>query len=362
MNRNIPLVVFLLILSISCAPSQTATPTTAPTSTTVQVAIVTATQVVLPTATATQTAAPTDTATPTVTRTNTPTPTDTATPIVTRTNTPTPTPTLTPFPAATMTSTPLPTSTATTTPTRTPTETPKPTATEVPMFKAWTSPAGTETNRVISYDNPLWTDLKNNGAGTAEYVIDPLIGPAIKYTVTELRKEGNDARVYTLKNLPHLEGGPYDWKCGHSAVFGPNYLPKVKGQRINLGGAFTGIPETGDRDYQVAINFEVFEQNTIKMTAVAPNDPDRLNFSQEWAVYRSTRTLKEGVRYDFEISKKGNNVSLMVNGEVWVRGNIHPAFAGVAPVMYHAGNYEYEIPVGTRLINGPMKIVVTKGQ
>ena len=91
MKRNLPLVLLLFVLNISCAPSPTATPTTAPTPTTIQVAIATATQVVSPTVTATQTVTPTDTATPTVTRTNTPPPTATLTAIPTATLTATPT-------------------------------------------------------------------------------------------------------------------------------------------------------------------------------------------------------------------------------------------------------------------------------
>lgn len=86
MKRNVSLVLLLLVLGVSCAPSPTAPQTTAPEPTTIQIAIATATQVVLPTVTATQTPAPTDTTTPTLTA----TPTRTNTP----TNTPTPTPTL----------------------------------------------------------------------------------------------------------------------------------------------------------------------------------------------------------------------------------------------------------------------------
>lgn len=281
---------------------------------------------------------------------------------------PTVVPSATPLPtlAPSATPSPLPTLTPTLAPKTTEPPPPSPIAkleaTVVPPLKSWVGPAGLDTLSNISYDNPSWYGLTNNGAGIADSIIDPQIGPAVKYTVKQVRGDNDPARVYPSIVFPSLESkdGPFNWEFGYTFILGPGYLPKVPGQWISLGGNFSSVLAQGGEN-QVIMGIDVYEANTIKISPKTPNIAGQPP-SQEWkeGVGRSKRILQEGVPYNMVVRNKNGILTVELNGEMWATGKVHPNFTGVDPVMYHSGLYEKQIPIGAWLINGPMTVKVSK--
>jgi len=262
----------------------------------------------------------------------------------------------------TPTSIPLPTATATKPATLTPTLTPVP-PTETPRLKiperdpllVWKGPVNLtlDTSSTYQWTTEQWTDLTNNGGASVQIINDPQIGSAYEYTVRELRKGEDPFRMYPIKIAKPQNQNPVDWEMRERMKFSEGYLPRSRagGSGLSIMGNFYHVPAMGSPDKWIAmVGIDVSSTGVT----LSVKDPATGGVWKNYVIQR--RKFYENTLYDVRLYTYHGQYQLAVNDEVWGSWDMHPDTIGKSPVMFHSGAYGYGVPVGSKLINGPLEV------